>query len=113
MTSELSTLVDNGKIIRVEETKKAVFHPETRSASLEVIKTTKEKILSVVFNSGFGVEEIIIRNLGDMRGNITKEQAVMKKISEGRGHLMLLVNGEQKMIRISNIISVETKWVVI
>lgn len=110
MSVEIASLSQNNKFIRVEEEHKAIFHPETNSASLEIVKATKEKVLVLTFNNGTSIEEIIIRNLADMRGNQTKEQLVLQKVAEGRGHLVVLHNDEKRMIRISNIISATTKW---
>lgn len=109
MSGQLATL-QNGKIIKVEEEHRAIFHPDTDSASLDIVKITKEKVLVLTFNNGPEIEKIIVHNLADMRGRITKEQLIYQKIAEGRGHLMVLSNGEKRMIRISNIISAETKW---
>lgn len=113
MSGELVTLQKDGKIIRVEEEHKAVFHPETNSASLDIMETIKEKVLILTFNNGISIENIIIRNLADMRGNLTKEQLVYQKVAEGKGHLVVLSNGEKRIIRVSNIISVDTKWLTI
>lgn len=111
MSVEIASSSQNNKFIRVEEEQKAVYHPETKSASLEIVKVTKEKVLVLTFNNGLSIEEIIIHDLADMRGNQTKEQLVLQKVAEGRGHLVVLHNGEKRMIRISNIISVDTRWI--
>lgn len=109
MSGQLVTSQD-GKITKVEEEHRAIFHPDTDSASLDVVQIIKEKVLVLMFNNGTEIEKITVHNLADMRGRITKEQLIYQKIAEGRGHLMVLCNGEKRMIRISNIISAETKW---
>lgn len=107
---ELTVYQDN-KIIRTEPTERVVYNPATgENPHVEVVQVPKEKVLILTFNNGDSIEKLEIRNLAEKRGEQTKEQLLNRRIIEGKGHIMVVDKEENRIIRISNIVSVETKW---
>lgn len=109
--SELAITRNDNKIVREAYTTIVRFNPLSNPNPVAVEKKiTQEKILVINFNNGERTERIEVHNLAEKRGNLTKEQLLNRRIIEGKGHIMILDKGVNRIIRVSNIISVETEW---
>lgn len=110
MDKSLQTTTQGSKILKTDF--KMVVDTSEGVAVARKVPITLEKALILTFNNGEKLEHILIKNLAEKRGDSTKEQSLNRAIMERHGHIMVLDDkGESRIIRVSNIISVDTKWV--
>lgn len=107
---ELTVYNSNQKVLQDFFSQQAVYDSTTKTATITQKKIIKEKTLIITFNNGNQIEQITVSNLAEKRGSQTKEQLLNQRILEGKGHILLQDHGNNRIIRVSNIISVDTKW---
>lgn len=108
----MNQLSRNNKIIQ----ERIIEVVDNTSDELKLIKKTVpfERVLVIYFNNGKSIENIIINNLAtpiEINGQkFTKEERLLRQIMLGEKNL-LLRDYDNMIIRTSNIIKVEPKWV--
>lgn len=111
MAKELTIYLQNNKILREEKITVVKYDPKTDTEAHSILQTVvKEKVMVITFNNGNKIEKITISNLGEKRDGRTKEQLLNQRIIEGNGHIMIADGIKNRILRISNIISVEIEW---
>lgn len=105
---ELIPYKKENKILR--ETTIPVAEPtEDGGAAIVNKKVVQEKILILKFNDGGKIIDLVVSNLAEPRGKMTKEQVINNRLLERSGHIR--ISGLHPItIRVSNIISIREEW---